>query len=335
MPERQQGRPSDTKGYKNCPEKPKTFREVEWYQRFPSALFKPSMISSRHTKMLLLGTATALTILQLRLVWNIGQVKGLEPYVLCYTTVWFMMWRKRDALRPVTINSLQLKGKLQHKIFANIIGFAFIFWVVYRSNLTVSYDSALRLFPVVSGLGLVLIAFGFSQLKSYWRELLVLGFLMLPATTITELFDISYATATLSGNLLWYSGFPVIQEGTKLMLPTGFVDVYSGCSGIQSIWQLLTLSFLFTMLFPMGWVQASLLPIAAIAVAFFVNGIRVALMAVLFAQANESAFDYWHLGDGSQIFSMVAVLLFSGVCYGFLEQLEPPVADAQPTEQDS
>ncbi len=156
---------------------------------------------------------------------------------------------------------------------------------------------------------------------------------MIPTTTLIELFDISHATATLAGNFLWYSGFPVVQDGTKLVLPTGFVDVYVGCSGIQSILQLLTLAFLFTMLFPMGWFQTLLIAIAAIAVAFLVNGVRVALMAVLFAQANESAFDYWHVGDGSQLFSMVAVLLFGGVCYFCLERFDAEV-DSQPTEQE-
>lgn len=299
-----------------------------WYYKC-LVLIKTSMTSSRYTPFLLLGIAVALTTLQLRLVWNTGQLKGLEPYVLCYTTVCFMIWRKRHSLKLECASWRKFKPT----VVANSIGLTCILWVLYRSTLISSYDSVLRFSPIISGLGLVLIGFGFPGLRSYWRELLVLSFLMIPATTIMELFDISHATATLAGNLLWYSGFPVIQDGTKLVLPTGYVDVYSGCSGIQSILQLLTLAFLFTMLFPMGWFQTLLISSAAIALAFLVNGIRVALMAVLFAQANESAFDYWHLGDGSQLFSMAAVLLFAGVCYVCLEWFDAEVD--QPTEEGS
>jgi cyanoexosortase A len=283
------------------------------------------MTSSRYTQVLLLGIAASLTILQLRLVWNTGHLKGLEPYFLCYAAVWFMLWRKRDRLRQ----ALQNRGQLASTTAATSVGLLCIAWVLYRSTLISSYDSFLRFSPVVSGLGLALLGFGFKQLKQYWRELLVLSFLMIPTTTITELIDLSRGTATLAGNLLWYSGFPVVQEDTKLIMPTGFVDVYPGCSGIQSILQLLTLSFLFLMLFPMRWIQTLFIPIFAITVAFIVNGIRVALMAVLFAQSNESAFDYWHLGEGSQVFSMVAVLIFGGICYLFLEYSDAPSIDKE------
>ena len=317
------------------------------------------MTSSRYTPFLLLGIAIALITLQLRLVWNTAYLTGLEPYALCYATVCFLIWRKRNALasecmswkklkstkfqppkfKPVKFKFVKfqvprIKPIVANPIVANSVGFTCILWVLYRSTLISSYDSVLRLSPLISGLGLILIGFGFSGLKSYWRELLVLSSLLIPGTTVMEFFDISHATATLSGNLLWYSGFSVIQDGTKLILPTGFVDVYPGCSGLQSMIQLLTLAFLFMMLFPMGWTQTVILSFAAIAVAFLVNGIRVALMAVLVAQANDSAFDYWHIGDGSQLFSMVAVLLFGSVCYFCLEQFDAKVENAQSTEQE-
>jgi cyanoexosortase A len=281
------------------------------------------MTSSRYTQFLLLGIAASLTILQLRLVWNTGQLKGLEPYFLCYAAVWFMMWRKRDRLHQA------LRDRGSNTLSATSVGLLCITWVLYRSTLISSYDSFLRFSPIVSGLGLALLGFGSKQIKQYWRELLVLSFLMIPTTTITELIDLSKGTATLAGNLLWYSGFPVVQEDTKLIMPTGFVDVYPGCSGIQSILQLLTLSFLFLMLFPMRWVQTLFIPTCAIAIAFIVNGVRVALMAVLFAQSNESAFDYWHLGEGSQVFSMVAVLIFGGICYLFLEYSDASSIDKE------
>jgi len=45
-----------------------------------------------------------------------------------------------------------------------------------------------------------------------------------------------------------------------------------------------------------------LFPIVAVLVAFVVNGVRVALMAILVAYSSQEAFEYWHTGTGSEIF---------------------------------
>jgi exosortase/archaeosortase family protein len=48
---------------------------------------------------------------------------------------------------------------------------------------------------------------------------------------------------------------------------------------------------------------------------FIVNGIRVALMAILVASSNKSAFTYWHGGDGSLIFAIISMVLFGIFCW--------------------
>ncbi|WP_409197237.1 archaeosortase/exosortase family protein [Chroococcidiopsis cubana] len=37
--------------------------------------------------------------------------------------------------------------------------------------------------------------------------------------------------------------------------------------------------------------------------AFVVNGVRVAILAILHAYTAEATFKYWHIGTGSQVFS--------------------------------
>jgi cyanoexosortase A len=266
---------------------------------------------SRYTKFLLLGIGAALTVIQFQLIWNSGHHKALEPYFLCYAAVGFLIWQKRDRL------------KLGSSLGASITGILCIALVLLRGNTMVGYDSFLRLSPLLSGIGLALLSSGFSEFKRYWRELLVLAFLLIPTTSLLGAYDITGWTASLAGNLLFYTGQSVQQEGTRLMMGNGLtVDVYPGCSGAQSILQLLTLTFLFVIVFPLRWFMVVLLPVLAAAIAFFVNGIRVALMAILYSQSNLEAFDYWHLGNGSLIFSMAAVFLFGCVCYFFLEQSE-------------
>jgi exosortase/archaeosortase family protein len=78
--------------------------------------------------------------------------------------------------------------------------------------------------------------------------------------------------------------------------------------------QLIGLALIYLLLCPTrldqkGWVVA-----IAISLSFTINGLRVALMAVLKALSNQSAFDYWHIGNGSLIFSTIAVLSFGTLC---------------------
>ena len=211
---------------------------------------------------------------------------------------------------------------------ASTIGLLGIAWVLLRSLAVSEYDSFLRFAPLASGFSVVLLASGFS-LRPYWRELLTLGLMTIPTTTLLSQIDISPLTAEVSGSLLWYSGFPVTQEGVTLHLSTGSVEVYPGCSGLQLIWQHLSLGILFVLLFPIGPIRSLMVILAGALIAFSTNSIRVALMAVLFAQNHRDAFDYWHMGNGSLIFSMISVLLFGLLCYVLLEFADRTEEEAQ------
>ncbi len=71
-------------------------------------------------------------------------------------------------------------------------------------------------------------------------------------------------------------------------------------------------------------------PLIAIALGFIINGVRVALMAYLINNFNTETFDYWHVGDGSQIFGAIGVILFGVICYRFIQ---PESSDSpQPAE---
>jgi exosortase/archaeosortase family protein len=59
---------------------------------------------------------------------------------------------------------------------------------------------------------------------------------------------------------------------------------------------------------------------SAIAIAFTVNAVRVAIVAALFDRPDKGAFQYWHEGIGAHLFSILPVMLFYGVFYIFLEQ---------------
>jgi cyanoexosortase A len=82
-------------------------------------------------------------------------------------------------------------------------------------------------------------------------------------------------------------------------------------------------------MFPMDWGQKILVPVLAIFLAFVVNGVRVALMAALAASSKPEAFEYWHKGNGSLMFSLIAVLLFGLFCLFLIRQQEPVERDTE------
>ena len=165
-------------------------------------------------------------------------------------------------------------------------------------------------------LGVGLLASGLQGLYQYWKELCLFGLLMLnPLLKFgLELSNLPRLTAQTAAFMLWYTGFDVRLEGLSLLLPTGRVDVYGACSGVGSMLQMLYISVLFLLLFSLrSTLQQVLAVLLAVLIGFLVNAARVALMAVLVAFSQKSAFDYWHTGDGSLIFAAIAVGLFGDV----------------------
>ncbi|MBW4442699.1 MAG: cyanoexosortase A [Plectolyngbya sp. WJT66-NPBG17] len=270
-----------------------------------------------NTRYLLLAIAVALTAIHFQLIWRTDhQGQFLEASLICWAAAWFMIWRRRQDL---TFKSSPIPSA---------IGIVCIAWILLRSLAVSEYDSFMRFVPLLSGLSVALLASGFD-LKRYWHELLTLALMTIPTTTLLSQFDISPFTAELSGSLLWYSGFRVTQVGVMLHMPTGSVEVYPGCSGIVLIWQHLSLGILFVLLFPIGRLRSLIVPIAGMLIAFVANSIRVALMAILVARNNREAFDYWHLGTGSLIFSMISVSIFGLLCYVLLEQADREEEEVQ------
>ncbi len=182
-------------------------------------------------------------------------------------------------------------------------------------------NALMRMIPVSGGFAVVLLAAGWLGLRQFWRELAILLALGLPGTLSAFVADISPLTARFSTSLLWYSGFDVVRDGLLIYLEGGGVEVYYGCSGIESVSYVLGLSILCLIMFPLKSFMRYWVPLIGMAIGFVVNGIRVALMALLVASGDKAAFDYWHTGDGSLIFGLIAVVAF-GAFYMAVQTLE-------------
>ena len=238
--------------------------------------------------------------------------------LLLWGVVGLLLWERRHTL------------VLQSGAIGVAIGGSVLLGLLLLSSTLPESGSFMRAFPLMTVLGLGLLASGIHGLYQYWKELFLFALLTLnPLLELgLELLNLPKLTAQAATFMLWYTGFDVRREGLSLLLPTGRVDVYGACSGIQSMLQMLYISVLFVLLFALrSRVQQFLTVGLAVLIGFLVNAARVGLMAVLVAFSQKDAFDYWHTGDGSLIFAAIAVGLFGGFCWFAFLRTTPSVTD--------
>ncbi|ALF55859.1 exosortase [Nostoc piscinale CENA21] len=267
-------------------------------------------ISIKNVEIWLIGIGGTLIAINLNLVSRVNHPTNFYVYILFLTTLYLLLKEKRHQLN------------LESSILSSITGTLLIGLVFVYSFFQINIGFLFLFPPLLSGFGTALLASGYRGLKQYKRELWLLGFLTIRNFMIMNKLDLTIVTAKFSTVILWYTGFKVNRSGVMIHLPTGSVEVYSACSGIDLIIDLLSLAVLFIYLFNLSWQQKIMIPIVAACLGFVVNGFRVALMAILVAQGDKEAFEYWHLGDGSLIFSIVASLFLCCFCWFLLSRNE-------------
>lgn len=254
----------------------------------------------------LLAIAAAIAVLHLTLASRIEESDIFAISLLFWFAAGTLVWDNRTTLN---FNS---------GIVASLVGATLLALVLTRTALSPDSASSAWALPLIAAIGLGLLASGFKGLRQYWKELIIFGLLALyPILTLTlQAIDLSELTAKAASFNLSYLGFQVQRQGTYVYLPASRTQVYGACSGIQSILQMLSISVLFLLMFPLrNWLHKILCLLSAIIIAFFVNSIRVALMAILNNAGNKAAFDYWHEGNGSLVFSAIAVAVFGCFCW--------------------
>jgi len=258
----------------------------------------------KEAKFWLLGIAVAIAAIHLTLVDRIYKEDLFATSALFWIAAGTLLWEKRDDL------------KFQSNLPAMIAGVVLLGLVLLRSSALPTSNFFLCALPFIGLLGLALIASGLSGLRQYWRELAIFGFMAF--YPLVERFlrglPLPIITAKASNLMLWYSGTDTRREGVFLYLSGGrSVEVYEACSGVQSILQMLCVSVLFLFMFPLRPIQRVICVTVAVLIGFFVNAIRVCIMALLVNQ--KALFDFWHTGQGSLIFSVIAVAIFGAFCW--------------------
>jgi len=266
----------------------------------------------QRTQFWLLAIAGGLIAIQISLTWRLTKDSSQVTVVgLYWGAVISLLWEKRRNLN------------IESDILSSLLGLLLVAFVLVRSLLMTSYDSIYYLSNFMAALGLALLASGIKGLPQYGKELIIVFAFNLPTDLLVKFFDISTFTARLATFMLSQSGFEVVRQGVNVVLHKGAVEVNSGCAGMEGIVRLLQLAVLFLVMFPITLAKKISVLIVAVLVAFVVNAGRVALMAILVAYSNREAFDYWHVGYGSQIFILISSTIFGVFCYFVSRKNDP------------
>jgi exosortase/archaeosortase family protein len=114
--------------------------------------------------------------------------------------------------------------------------------------------------------------------------------------------------------MLTLSGYAAEQFGTLVKLQGGGVIVSGACAGLGILLQLLLVSVIFAMAFPMRhrW-QNGLMIVVAPLIGMVVNGMRITLLALLITSSLPNRqwwFDFFHDHWGALMFSGLGMQLF-------------------------
>lgn len=183
------------------------------------------------------------------------------------------------------------------------------------------YDPLIVLIPLGCFMGIALVE-GVSPRSRTMRDLILIACL-LPlqhelATSIPTAWIVAH-TGQFSCVGLWGIGKECFAEGDVMMMMSKTLRIDPPCAGVDTLCLAFTSSLMFLVLFPIrrAWLTVGALIVASVSIAFFVNVVRVVVLAISSKACDRHwwsqwcGFEFWHLGTGSHLFALLAV---TGVC---------------------
>ena len=152
-----------------------------------------------------------------------------------------------------------------------------------------------------------------------WKHLFAisfpLGFLFLMAPSSSIFNHITLPLQLIASNagafLLKLGGVSVAREGNILLLPGARLQVAEACSGIHSLFSLLTLAIIYGYAVEKKIVIRFLLAFAAVPIAIAANGLRIALAAIALQYLGlQKTGGLFHIFSGWAVFMVSLAMLF-------------------------
>jgi cyanoexosortase A len=196
------------------------------------------------------------------------------------------------------------------------VGVALLVALLWFGQRLMNSDFISSLLPLLAGMALALLAAPANKLRPFLPSLSILALLPVvrAVDSLTPLGPLSVATAWLTQQMLTLSGYAAEQFGNSVALKNGGVSVNDACAGLGILLQLLLVSVIFAMAFPMRhrW-QNGLMIVVAPLIGMVVNGMRISLLALLITSSLANRqwwFDFFHDHWGALLFSGLGMQLF-------------------------
>jgi len=278
--------------------------------------------SFKDDRLWLFSSLISLAVLYLGLIWRTtADIDRLTTDCLFWGVILWLLWQKKDD------------RKYSSDPVSSFVGLLLLGSILSKTITLFSFESSLLpLLPIAWAFSLSLIASGFKGLNQYHRELFFTWFLFFPTGVIGNFVDsiihITIINAKVSTYLLYYLGFNVKSYNNEVILALPELGKFKAivdypCAGVPMILLILKLALLFVSCVSLSKSKQIFLPIFSIVLGFLLGVIRVCILTL--SIPNQAQFEYWHGAQGSQIFSTLAIAIFSGCCYWILQQNQQPV----------
>jgi exosortase len=183
-------------------------------------------------------------------------------------------------------------------------------------------------------ISLLLVISGIVVFLAGWRFLAAISFplavlvLMIPSATLLDqiTFPLQMVASKTATFLLSMSGIPVYREGNIIMLPSARLEVAEACSGVRSLFSLITLTVIYGYLAETNVEIRVLLALVAVPVSVLANALRITVTGLVVEfWGVEGAGGILHLLSGWLVFaaSLALIFLFHRLAQSFLAP-EPP-----------
>ncbi len=243
--------------------------------------------------------------------------------VLCWWGALTCMEDRLESLRP------------RPSLPGMVVGFAILTWCLVRSSMILDRDSVIYALAPLEAISLALLCTPMRRIREFWHQIFILA--LVPLSLIGQHVYpermLSVGTASMASMLLALLGFDVsTNERVITISGQASVSVMERCSGYEQIAQVLSIAIIFLLAFPLRSFRNKLtILLIAPVIAIISNTFRVALLnLIIYIQLLNNSqddwwFDFFHEGEGSLVFSGIAVCAFSWFYLKVLDkELGPP-----------
>lgn len=225
------------------------------------------------------------------------------PIILAVTA--WLAWRQRGALEGEPEGSALFAGGV-------VLALGLALYIVGRSQSVALFEVGSHV-PVFAGT--VLLLGGWHALRRLWFALFFLVFLVpLPGFVIYAITGpLKDFVSLMVDNILYGFGYPVARSGVVLSIGQYQLLIADACAGLNSIYSLAALGFLYLYLTASGnRARAAVLLASIVPIALAANLLRVlALALVTFHFGYAAGQGFFHASAGMALFAAALLLLLS------------------------